>query len=120
VKKTRPAFRVLQGNESLAVASLLHGGDGLVPGLANLVPALFVSLCEAARVGDVAKCRHLQAQVEDLGTLHRHGHWLPALKAACAALGIGNGLPSPPLTSVTSEERRAIEEVLVRHGLINR
>ncbi len=120
VKKTRPAFRVLQGNESLAVASLLHGGDGLVPGLANLVPALFVSLCEAARVRDVAKCRHLQAQVEDLGTLHRHGHWLPALKAACAALGIGNGLPSPPLIPVTSEERRAIEEVLVRHGLSNR
>jgi 4-hydroxy-tetrahydrodipicolinate synthase len=53
VKKTRPAFRVLQGNESLAAASLLHGGDGLVPGLANLVPALFVSLREAARVGDV-------------------------------------------------------------------
>jgi hypothetical protein len=63
-------------------------------------------------------CTHLQAQVEDLGTLHGHGYWLPALKAARAALGIGNGLLSPPLAPVTNEERRAIENVLVRHKLI--
>src|SRR5262249_48890413 len=32
VRARRPDFRVLQGHESLAAASLLQGGDGLVPG----------------------------------------------------------------------------------------
>ncbi len=109
VKKIRPSFRVLQGNESLATASLLHGGDGLVPGMANFVPTLFASLLEAARAEDVAACTRLQRHIEDLDTLHGHGHWLPALKAACAALAIGNGLPSPPLAPVAAEERREVE-----------
>lgn len=45
-------------------------------------------------------------------------NFLPALKAACAAIGIGSGLPSPPLAPVTDEERRAIEVILARHKLL--
>ncbi len=119
VKQARPTFRVLQGDESLAAASLLHGADGLVPGMANFVPRLFVSLHQAAAEGDVATCARLQVEVEDLGSLHAHGHWLPALKAACAALGLGNGLPSPPLLPATPDQRRAIGAILARHRLVN-
>jgi hypothetical protein len=31
-------------------------------------------------------------------------------------LGLGNGVPSPPLLSATDEQRRAIEAILARHG----
>ena len=110
IKRERPDFRVLQGNEALATASLLHGGDGLVPGLANVVPALFTALREAARRGDAAEATRLQEQANELGTLHTLGHWLPALKAACAVAGIGNGLPAAPLAPATDEQRQAIEE----------
>lgn len=119
VKRSHPAFRVLQGNEHLAAASLLQGGDGLVPGMANFVPALFVALRQAAAMGNAATCATLQTQITDLCILHSHGHWLPALKAACAAIGIGNGLPSLPLAPVSEEERRAIEIILERHKLLN-
>jgi dihydrodipicolinate synthase/N-acetylneuraminate lyase len=51
--------------------------------------------------------------------LHTHGHWLPALKAACAMLGLGNGLPSPPLLPATEEHRRTIRAILVRHNLLS-
>jgi 4-hydroxy-tetrahydrodipicolinate synthase len=118
IKKTRANFRVLQGSEHLASASLLLGGDGLVPGMANFVPALFVALQTAAAKGDAAACVKLQEEITDLCTLHTHGHWLSALKAACAMLGLGNGVPSPPLLPATTEERQAIEVILARHGLL--
>ena len=54
IKQERPQFRVLQGHESLAAASLLQGADGMVPGLANVVPALFVELQAAVDRGDGA------------------------------------------------------------------
>jgi dihydrodipicolinate synthase/N-acetylneuraminate lyase len=116
IKKRRADFRVLQGNEHFASASLLLGGDGLVPGMANFAPALFVALHRAAAAADAAACASLQEQITGLCTLHTHGHWLPALKAACAMLGLGNGIPSPPLLPATPEQRRAIEAILARHG----
>jgi dihydrodipicolinate synthase/N-acetylneuraminate lyase len=111
-------FRVLQGNEHLAAASLLQGGDGLVPGMANFAPDLFVALRQAAVIGNAASCASLQAQITDLCTLHRHGHWLSALKAACAAVGIGNGLPSLPLAPASEKEDREIRIILTRHRLV--
>lgn len=117
VKRRRPSFRVLQGNEHLASASLLQGGDGLVPGLANVAPALHVALHRAAARADVATCVRLQEELEDLALLYGHGHWLPALKAACALLGVGAGMPALPLDAAGDAERSAVATVLRRHGL---
>lgn len=116
LKKGRAAFRVLQGNEHFASSSLLLGADGLVPGMANFAPALFVALRRAAAQRDAAACAGLQERITDLCTLHTHGHWLPALKTACAMLGLGNGRPSPPLHPATAEQQRAIASILARHG----
>jgi 4-hydroxy-tetrahydrodipicolinate synthase len=118
IKRTRPSFRALQGNEHLAAASLLQGADGLVPGLANVAPSLLVALRQAAAAGNVAACARLQAEIVDLGLLHTHGHWLPALKAACAALGIGNGLPAIPFSPATETQMEAIRTILARHHLV--
>jgi 4-hydroxy-tetrahydrodipicolinate synthase len=117
VKALRADFRVLQGHEHLVAASLRLGGDGLVPGLANVVPTLFVELRQAASRGDAATCTRIQTAILDLCAIHEIGHWLPALKAACAMVGIGNGAPSLPLVPSTEAERRAIAAVLARHGI---
>jgi 4-hydroxy-tetrahydrodipicolinate synthase len=117
VTAARADFRVLQGHEHLAAASLRLGGDGLVPGLANVVPALFVELRQAARRGDAAACTRIQAAILDLCRIHDVGHWLPALKAACAMAGIGGGAPALPLVAATEAERREIATVLGRHDI---
>jgi 4-hydroxy-tetrahydrodipicolinate synthase len=105
IKRRRPDFRVLQGHEALLSASLLQGGDGLVPGLGNVAPALMTALRGAAARGDAAACARFQDEVALLYAIYGHGHWLPCLKAACAALGIGNGRPAPPLLPLGEPER---------------
>jgi 4-hydroxy-tetrahydrodipicolinate synthase len=117
VKGGRADFRVLQGHEHLSAASLRMGGDGLVPGIANVAPALMVELREQAARGDGPACARLQAAVGDLCAIYEVVHFLPALKAACAMLGIGSGVPSLPLLPATEAERRGIAAVLARHGL---
>jgi 4-hydroxy-tetrahydrodipicolinate synthase len=112
-------FRVLQGHESLAAASLLQGADGLVPGLANVAPALLVTLCRAAKAGDVPGTARLQAALADLGAIYAIGHWLPALKAAAALLGLGDGRPSTPLLPADDRQRAAVAAVLSRHRLLD-
>jgi 4-hydroxy-tetrahydrodipicolinate synthase len=116
IKRRRPDFRVLQGNEALLAASLLQGGDGLVPGLGNVVPALMVSLCAAARRGDSTGCARIQDEVAALYQLYAEDHWLPCLKAACAALGIGNGLPAPPLAALGADGRARVAAIVRRHA----
>jgi 4-hydroxy-tetrahydrodipicolinate synthase len=114
IKRARATFRVLQGSESLAAASLLHGADGLVPGLANVAPGLFVSLRRAAAEHDAAACARLQRLIETLARLYEQGHWLAALKAACSALGLGDGRPAPPLPPAARPQRRRIASILRR------
>jgi 4-hydroxy-tetrahydrodipicolinate synthase len=117
VKAARADFRVLQGHERLSAASLRMGGDGLVPGIANAAPALMVELHQAATRGEAAASTRLQLAVNDLCGIYEVVHFLPALKAACAMLGIGSGVPSLPLLPATEAERRGVAAVLARHGL---
>jgi 4-hydroxy-tetrahydrodipicolinate synthase len=117
VKRQRPAFRVLQGNELCASSSLLLGGDGLVPGMANFAPSLYVSLRAAAAEGDAARCASIQGVITDLWAIHAQGHWLTGLKAACELVGLGDGVPSPPLGRAAGAERDAIRAILARNGI---
>ena len=73
IKATRADFRVLQGHEHLGAASLRMGGDGLVPGLANVAPALLVELRAAASRGDGAACTRIQGKIVDLCAIYEVG-----------------------------------------------
>ncbi len=91
LKTAREDFSVLQGAEVAAGEALLAGADGVVAGLANLEPEVFVRMLEAARRGDEARVRVLQARVAALWELHTHGHWLSCLKYAAHLRGFGCG-----------------------------
>jgi dihydrodipicolinate synthase/N-acetylneuraminate lyase len=114
IKQDVPTFRVLQGNEAVASASLLLGGDGLIPGYANLVPELYVELREAAARADVAGCRRLQERINGLTTLGS----IPDIKAALELMGLSGGTPALPFAPRTDEQRAQIRGVLDRYGLL--
>jgi 4-hydroxy-tetrahydrodipicolinate synthase len=90
LRKTRD-FRVFQGAQNLAASSALAGADGLVPGLGNLVPDLFVRLMRSAQAGEREQAFALQERVNELSKLHTHGFWLVCLEYAASLLGFGSG-----------------------------
>lgn len=112
LRQTRPDFRVLQGAEGLAGRSMLHGADGLVPGMGNLVPDLFLRLYTAGCAGDAETVQTLQARLDTLGTLHTYGHWLVCLKYAASLLGFGSGATASRPNDLPDEARRIIQSLL--------
>jgi len=91
LRKIRPEFRVFQGAEKMAASSILAGADGLVPGLANLVPEVFDRLMRSAQAGEREQAFALQERVNELSKLHTYGFWLVCLKYAASLLGFGTG-----------------------------
>ena len=65
---------------------------------------------------DGGRCQFSQFPPTSLGAATDEP-WL-ALRAACAAMGIGNGLPTVPFSPVTDERCQAIAAILERHGLL--
>jgi 4-hydroxy-tetrahydrodipicolinate synthase len=91
IRERYPAFHVFQGAERQAGRALLAGADGIVPGLGNLVPAVFVEMIGSVRAGDTRAVTSLAARIEAMWHLHTEGIWLSCLKYACSLLGFGDG-----------------------------
>lgn len=117
IKTRRPDFRVLQGNELVMAASLLLGCDGLIPGYSNIAPRVYVAMRQAAAAGDVGACRAAQTTLADLNEIGLQAG-IPAIKAACALLGLCQATPAAPFAPPSDAERQAIEGVLRRHHLL--
>lgn len=64
----QPGFSVLSGDDPTATRALLAGADGVISVAANVVPARFRHLCDAARRGAASAAEALDAE---LGELYR-------------------------------------------------
>jgi 4-hydroxy-tetrahydrodipicolinate synthase len=118
LKQRRPSFRVLQGHEHAAMASLLLGADGLIPGLGNVAPRVMVDLVRAGHAGDVQTCQRLHAQIVELAGMYTNKAGLPGLYAACAVLGLARNIPAEPWIAPTDEDTASIEMILRQHHLL--
>ena len=82
----------------------------IVDALITLVPAFYAGPCNGGR------CQFSQFPPTSLGAATDEP-WL-ALRAACGAVGIGNGLPTVPFSPVTDEQCQTIVTILHRHTLL--
>ena len=112
LRAERPDFVVFQGAEKLAARSLLAGADGIVPGLGNLVPALFREIQDLAQTGQQADALSIQARIDQLWTLHTYDYWLVCLKYAASVLGFGSGRTCGHTTNLTDTERQQIQALV--------
>ena len=108
-----PSFRIFQGSEFQAAASLLMGAHGCVLGIANIVPGLCVQLYESAAGGDAARSRELQRRVTAVSQLFRVGVPSPtAMKIAASILGLCGRTVSLPLREATEDAVVRISEIM--------
>ena len=117
---------VMIGSDRLASEALAVGADGIVPGIGNVCPDLFVALHEAYRSDDQERLQQLQAQVDvmaeilSVGQAHglgRHASELGALKHLLHRDGVIDSVQvSMPLTPFPSAAAAEVEAIVARVG----
>ena len=116
---------VSTGHEVVCDGMLLLGADGCVPGLANVDPAGYVRLYEAARRGDWEAARAEQDRLNRLFEMvfvprGRSGDagGIGAFKVACAALGVIASATMPaPIEALDADEVAGVEAIVREVGL---
>lgn len=105
-------FQVWQGAEKQAAQSAIAGVDGLVCGLANLVPEKFVAILNRGQNGGADEAHRIQGEVDTLWELHSHGFWLACLKYAASTMGFGDGSLSIPAVALSDSAKDAVRRVM--------
>lgn len=81
----RPDFAVLSGYDEYLIPNLLAGGAGVISGLNNIVPALFVRAVQAWRDGDLACLCQIQRDIGRLSAIYTIGDdFVTTIKTAVA------------------------------------
>ena len=113
VKTVRPEFSVLCGYEFHLLNTLLSGGDGGIPAVANVAPEPSVAIFEHVRAGRIADAAALMRRRLELATLYQlDAPLFVVIKEAMMMLGrIAHPFvraPSPPLTEASRAQLRSL------------
>ena len=107
------------GNDSDTVAMMALGARGVISVASNLVPDVVAKLCELCLAGDYAAASALNRQYMDLfAGLFTEVNPIP-VKTAMALMGLCSDEMRLPLVPMGKAHKKALEEVLTRHGLLN-
>jgi 4-hydroxy-tetrahydrodipicolinate synthase len=102
---------VLQGATGLALASLEGGGDGIVPGPANVFPGTLAELYDAHRDGDHARAIELAGDIViPLLSIYDSVPFVSALKYLVSLTGHEVGPPLLPLPELNDTQRHDLRE----------
>ena len=110
-------FTLLIGPEEKLARSIELGGHGGVTGGANMFPALYVSLYEAASRGDFERANELQAVVQRISdsmyaVTDSGARVLQGVKTGLAELGICSGVVAQPFFTYGDAEKAVIANAL--------
>lgn len=104
---------VFNGAEELCAASAIFGAEGIVPGLANFLPELFVKVFGAGRAGRIQEAISLQREINEIRKVIFVGrHWMAAMKYLAFRFGFGCGALALPVEPLTDEQKRAIDGMI--------
>ncbi len=120
VRPKRPDFAVLCGFEYHLINTLLLGGDGAVPGMANLAPAATVAVYDAVRRGDVDGAAEMMRARIDFPTLYEFG--APLFVVVKEAMAMAGLIEAPtvrlPAQALGGEARARLRALLERMEML--
>lgn len=116
VKSRLPDFRVLSGFDEYLVPNLMAGGDGVIGGLTNVIPAVFAGLLQSYRQKDFSGVTAAQGKVSMLMNLYDVSQpFVAAIKGAVAAQGVPIGAyVREPSGSLETYQLEKINELLAK------
>jgi 4-hydroxy-tetrahydrodipicolinate synthase len=119
ILRARPAgFLVLSGDDSLTLAMLALGADGLVSVASNEAPALMSRMVEAALAGEWDAARELHYRLLPLMDVNFVETSPGPVKAAMALMGLLEENLRLPLVRVEEATRGRVRAVLAEAGLL--
>lgn len=117
VERAPEGFALYTGDDMTTAAFMLLGGHGAVSVTANVAPRAMHEMCVAARAGDVARTRDINAR---LLWLHRHlfceANPIP-VKWAVQQMGLIEGGIRLPLTPLSDDYRETVLKAMRRAGI---
>lgn len=119
ILKDRPnGFRVISGDDSLTLAMIALGGDGLISVASNEVPDLMSQLVNLALAGEMDKARALHYRLLPLMETNFIESSPGPVKAAMKMMGLLEENFRLPLVPVQEKSRARLREVLVELGVL--
>lgn len=117
-RAVREDFAVLSGYDEYYIPNLLAGGAGIISGLNNVMPELFVSAREAFKQGDLATLRNIQDQIGTYMSIYAIGEdFVTTIKTVVSRkFGYCTGVSRNAGGELNEGECRTIDEVFVVKG----
>ena len=114
VKPVRPDFSVLSGFDEYYIVNRISGGDGVLCGLTNVVPELFVRMHRSYESGDLAAAVRCAEKIAGLMRIYAVTPlFITGMKAAVRATGLPiSTCTRAPGTVLTEAEEREIRAIL--------
>ena len=112
----RPGFAIGCSGDWLATEALLAGAKTWYSVAAGVFPAACVRIAEAARSGDAAEARRLDAQMEPLWALFREYSSLRVAYVCADALGLCRAEPPRPILPLAGPVRERILRTVAALG----
>jgi len=110
IKEVKPGFQVLTGSAPILAPSLAVGCAGAVLAFANAAPYATVTIWEAHRTREFAAAMDWQNRILRAAQLVTVKYGVPGLKYAMDLNGYYGGPPRLPLTVITPEAKKEIEQ----------
>jgi 2-dehydro-3-deoxy-D-pentonate aldolase len=120
VKADMPEFSIFSGFDEYFMPNLMAGGDGIITGLTNIAPALFVELYKAYNENDLQKTSELQKKLNILMGLYDVSQpFVSAIKTAVSIVVPGiDANPRAPFEGCSETQVNKIKEILKKAGQI--
>lgn len=99
------------GWDSLLLSALAEGAAGVMAGTANVVPTELVAVYDAVSAGNLGQAREAWARVYPLIDAIMAQPFIPAVKAALAAVGFPVGMPREPVAGLDPAAATRIAEL---------
>lgn len=112
IKKKRPDFVVLAGNDSLILSTLIAGGDGAVAGCSNSYPKTMAEIYDYFIENDIEKSKERQDKITKYRGLFKYGNSNTVIKETVSMMGYEVGKCRSPFNIISKEGLNSIKDFL--------